>query len=357
MSIDVADIRYSYGKAPALNGIDLSIESGELLALLGPSGCGKTTLLRVIAGLEFPDQGTVRFNGRDVSRVSARNRHTGFVFQHYALFNHLTVFENVAFGLRVRRWRLRPKREELTRKVSELLELVQLGEFAQRHPAQLSGGQRQRVALARALAVEPEILLLDEPFGALDARVRGDLRRWLRGLHDRIHVTSVFVTHDQEEAFDLADRIAVMNRGRIEQIADPQTLYTQPASPFVCRFLGEVNELPSALHARWTGVDAADVTAFVRPHDLHFELSSEPSSTLRIESIRDLGPTVRVEARHAALDKPLVAVYERGRYGASGLASGATVTPRIQRWSLFRGDEALPSPILPGESRFRRAAV
>jgi sulfate transport system ATP-binding protein len=337
MSIELSAIDYRYGTAPALNGIDLTIESGELLALLGPSGCGKTTLLRVIAGLEFPDHGAVRFGGRDVTQVSTRKRHVGFVFQHYALFNHLSVFENVAFGLRVRGWRARPRREDLHRRVHELLELVQLSEFAQRYPAQLSGGQRQRVALARALAVEPEILLLDEPFGALDARVRSDLRRWLRGLHDRIHVTSVFVTHDQEEAFDLADRIAVMNRGRIEQIADPQTLYTQPASPFVCRFLGEVNELPSALHARWSGVDAPDVTAFVRPHDLDF--APGVGAEARIESIRDLGPTVRVEARHPVLEKPLVAVYERGRYSASGLVVGAAVTARIQRWSLFRGDE------------------
>jgi sulfate transport system ATP-binding protein len=341
MSIDVAGIHYSYGNAPALNGIDLSIESGELLALLGPSGCGKTTLLRVIAGLEFPDQGSVRFNGRDVSRVNARNRHTGFVFQHYALFNHLTVFENVAFGLRVKRWRLRPKREDLKRKVSELLELVQLGELAQRYPAQLSGGQRQRVALARALAVEPEILLLDEPFGALDARVRGDLRRWLRGLHDRIHVTSVFVTHDQEEAFELADRIAVMNQGRIEQLADPQTLYTQPASPFVCRFLGEVNELPAALHASWSGQEASDVVAFVRPHDLDFEPDRAGPAT--VESVRDLGPTVRIEARHPALAKALVAIHERGRFDGNRLQAGQTVAVGARRWSLFRGDTPVPA--------------
>ncbi|WP_300621685.1 ATP-binding cassette domain-containing protein, partial [Dokdonella sp.] len=233
MSIDVTGIHYAYGSAPALRGIDLRVESGELLALLGPSGCGKTTLLRIVAGLEFPDRGRVAFNGRDVTDVGTRERHVGFVFQHYALFNHLSVFENVAFGLRVRRWRLRPRRDEIDRRVRDLLDLVQLGDYAHRFPSQLYGGQRQRVALARALAVEPEILLLDEPFGALDARVRGDLRRWLRGLHDRIHTTSLFVTHDQEEAFELADRIAVMNQGRIEQLADPQTLYTHPASPFV----------------------------------------------------------------------------------------------------------------------------
>jgi sulfate transport system ATP-binding protein len=341
MSIDVTDIRYSYGNAPALRGIDLSIESGELLALLGPSGCGKTTLLRVIAGLEFPDHGKVSFNDRDVTALSARKRHVGFVFQHYALFNHLSVFENVAFGLRIRRWRLRPKRKELERKVDELLELVQLGELAQRYPAQLSGGQRQRVALARALAVEPEILLLDEPFGALDARVRGDLRRWLRGLHDRIHVTSVFVTHDQEEAFELADRIAVMNQGRIEQLADPNTLYTKPASPFVCRFLGEVNELPAALHGAWSGHTADDVVAFVRPHDLDFVIAEPAQAQARIESVRDLGSTLRIEARHAVLAKPLIAIHERGHFRGEVPQAGAAVGIVARRWTLFRGDAAI----------------
>jgi sulfate transport system ATP-binding protein len=340
MNITVEGIGYRYGEAAVLDGIDLAIASGELLALLGPSGCGKTTLLRVLAGLEFPDRGRVLFEERDVTRLGARRRQVGFVFQHYALFNHLTVFDNVAFGLRVRGWRARPSRAEIARRVTELLELVQLGEFARRHPAQLSGGQRQRVALARALAVEPAILLLDEPFGALDARVRGDLRRWLRGLHDRIHVTSVFVTHDQEEAFELADRIAVMNGGRIEQLADPQTLYTQPASPFVCRFLGEVNELPAALHARWTGVDAADVTAFVRPHDL--DLAAAPTADATVDAVRDLGGNVRVEVRHPALAAPLVALYERGRFGASGLAAGTRVALAPRRWSLFRGDAPYP---------------
>ena len=341
MSIELSSIEYRYGSAPALNGIDLAIESGELLALLGPSGCGKTTLLRVTAGLEFPDRGTVRFEGRDVTALSARKRQVGFVFQHYALFNHLSVFENVAFGLRVQGWRQRPRRAELKRRVGELLELVQLAELAQRYPAQLSGGQRQRVALARALAVEPEILLLDEPFGALDARVRGDLRRWLRGLHDRIHVTSVFVTHDQEEAFELADRIAVMNKGHIEQLADPQTLYTRPVSPYVCRFLGEVNELPPALHARWTGLDGAGEVAFVRPHDLDLVRAPGADGAAWIEAVRDLGASVRIEARHPALATSLVAIQERARFAAASLAAGDLVSIQPRRWVVFRGDQAI----------------
>ena len=335
MSIDLAALRYRYGSLAALDGVDLHIESGELLALLGPSGCGKTTLLRVIAGLEFPDEGTLRFDGRDVTRIDARRRNTGFVFQHYALFNHLSVFENVAFGLRVRPRRRRPSRADIERKVGELLALMQLADYAERHPAQLSGGQRQRVALARALAVEPEILLLDEPFGALDARVRGELRRWLRDLHERIHVTSVFVTHDQEEAFELADRIAVMNAGRIEQLADPQTLYTQPATPFVCRFLGEVNELPPVLHAAWSGADDANTFAFVRPHDLDLQAADSTSASARVEHVRDLGATLRIEARHPALAKPLVATQERRRYEAAPLVPGETVAIGARRWTLF----------------------
>ncbi len=341
MSIELADIAYRYADAIALDGIDLTIESGELLALLGPSGCGKTTLLRVIAGLEFPDRGHVRFGGRDVTALDTRKRHVGFVFQHYALFNHLSVFENVAFGLRVRRFWKRPRRAEIKRRVGELLDLVQLGDLARRHPAQLSGGQRQRVALARALAVEPEILLLDEPFGALDARVRGDLRRWLRGLHDRIHVTSVFVTHDQEEAFELADRIAVMNHGRIEQIADAQTLYTKPASPFVCRFLGEVNELPTALHAAWTGVRDADAVAFVRPHDLDLRPDAGAYAPAHVETVRDLGATMRIEVRHPALPSPLIAIQERGRFAENALEPGQAVAIAARQWVLFRsGDDA-----------------
>ncbi len=347
MSIDVTGIHYTYGDAPALRGIDLRVESGQLLALLGPSGCGKTTFLRIVAGLEFPQRGSVAFHGRDVTTISAQARRVGFVFQHYALFNHLSVFENVAFGLRVRRWRLRPKRAEITRKVRELLDLVQLGELAARFPAQLSGGQRQRVALARALAVEPEILLLDEPFGALDTRVRTELRRWLRSLHERLHTTGLFVTHDRDEAFELADRIAVMNAGRIEQVADARTLHMQPASPFVCRFLGEVNELPAALHAHWSGIDDPHVTAFVRPHDLDFSSSGDHDAHnqgVRIQSVRDLGASVRVEARHSALAEPLVAVMERDRHAGSGLVAGQPATLVACRSVFFRGDAPVDAP-------------
>ena len=339
MSVTVTHIAKKFEKFPALRDVSLEVATGELVALLGPSGSGKTTLLRVIAGLEIPDAGQVAFEGEDVTGKNAYERRAGFVFQAYALFQHMSVFENIAFGLRVRRWWKRPRRAELKRRVGELLELVQLGELANRHPTQLSGGQRQRVALARALAVEPEILLLDEPFGALDARVRGDLRRWLRGLHDRIHVTSVFVTHDQEEAFELADRIAVMNHGRIEQIADAQTLYTKPASPFVCRFLGEVNELPVALHAAWTGVNDVDAIAFVRPHDLDLRPAAEAYAPAHVETVRDLGATMRIEVRHPALPAPLIAIQERGRFAENALEPGQSVAIAARRWVIFRSGD------------------
>lgn len=222
--------------------------SGELVALLGPSGCGKTTLLRIIAGLETPDAGSIHFHGNDATDQQVRDRQVGFVFQHYALFRHMTVFENVAFGLRVRPKETRPSDAEIKRRVHELLELVQLNWLADRYPPQLSGGQRQRIALARALAVEPKVLLLDEPFGALDAKVRKELRRWLRRLHDELHITSIFVTHDQEEALEVADRVVVINKGKIEQIGSPQEVYDHPVSPFVYQFLGNVNQFHSHVH-------------------------------------------------------------------------------------------------------------
>jgi sulfate transport system ATP-binding protein len=237
MSIEVRHLSKMFGRHPALSDVSLTVQAGELLALLGPSGSGKTTLLRVIAGLEAPDRGTVHFDGDDATDRSASDRRVGFVFQHYALFRHMTVFENVAFGLRVRPRSRRPPEMDIRRRVMELLEMVQLDYLGDRRPSQLSGGQRQRVALARALAVEPRVLLLDEPFGALDARVRLVLRGWLRQLHSQIHVTSVFVTHDQEEALELADRVVVMNEGRIEQEGTPEAIVEHPATPFVRTFV------------------------------------------------------------------------------------------------------------------------
>jgi len=237
MSIEVRNIHRAFGAFKALDNVSLDFPSGELVALLGPSGCGKTTLLRIIAGLEFADSGQVLLEGEDASETHVRERQVGFVFQHYALFRHLTVFENVAFGLRVRPRKQRPSEAEITRKVHELLELVQLDFLADRYPSQLSGGQRQRIALARALAVEPRVLLLDEPFGALDAKVRKELRQWLRRLHDELHITSIFVTHDQEEALEVADRIVLMHQGRVEQVGTPQQVVEQPGTPFVADFL------------------------------------------------------------------------------------------------------------------------
>jgi sulfate/thiosulfate transport system ATP-binding protein len=279
MSISVHGLTKRFGDFVALDGVDLTVPTGELTALLGPSGCGKTTLLRTIAGLEVPDSGTVRYHGKDATSWPVQSRRVGFVFQHYALFRHMSVFDNVAFGLTVRRRRDRPSRTAIRGKVEELLELVQLRAAATRYPAQLSGGQRQRVALARALAVEPEVLLLDEPFGALDTQVRHELRRWLRRLHDALHFTSVFVTHDQQEALELADEVVVMNRGRIEQRGTAQAVYDAPATEFVHRFLGSVNEIePGRL---------------VRPHDIELRRAGEGLAG-RVRSLRVVGPLVHI---------------------------------------------------------------
>jgi len=310
MSIEVTGVTKRFGDFTALNDVSLRIDSGELVALLGPSGSGKTTLLRVIAGLETPDAGSVLFDGEDATQRHVRVRRVGFVFQHYALFRHMSVFENVAFGLRVRPRKVRPSRAEIRRRVLELLHLVQLAAFARRYPSQLSGGQRQRVALARALAVEPKVLLLDEPFGALDAKVRQELRRWLRRLHEEIHVTSVFVTHDQEEALEVADRVVVMDGGRIEQVGTPEEVFHNPANAFVMNFLGTVN----VFHRRVDGVepdltavelrgaddtsgDARTARIFVRPHQLEIGTVANGKAYLRggVQFINAAGPQVKLE--------------------------------------------------------------
>lgn len=310
MSIGIERIRKSFGSFVALQDINLQLPSGELTALLGPSGSGKTTLLRIIAGLEQADSGLIRFNDEDISQRHVAERGVGFVFQHYALFKHMTVFENVAYGLTVKPKKFRPAKAEIAKKVHNLLELVQLGWTADRYPAQLSGGQRQRIALARALAVEPKVLLLDEPFGALDAKVRAELRRWLRRLHDEIHVTSVFVTHDQEEALEVADRIVVMNKGRIEQQGTPEHVYDNPANPFVYEFLGNVN----LFHARvkqgqsqignialaspeYNNQDEQQGLAYVRPHEIDvFSAPQADAIKVKLDLITIVGPVVRLEA-------------------------------------------------------------
>ena len=281
MSIQVKNIEKHFGAFQALNNISLDFPEGQLVALLGPSGCGKTTLLRIIAGLESADQGQILLEGNDATKTHVRERQVGFVFQHYALFRHMSVFENIAFGLRVRPRATRPNEAEIKKRVHRLLDLVQLGFLADRYPAQLSGGQRQRIALARALAVEPRVLLLDEPFGALDAKVRKELRRWLRTLHDELHITSIFVTHDQEEALEVADQIVVMNKGNIEQIGSPREVYETPATPFVFDFLGQANRFEGENHQGIVHIGAdriqlphlkdtpdGKVIAFARPNEL-----------------------------------------------------------------------------------------
>ncbi|MDQ0206100.1 sulfate/molybdate ABC transporter ATP-binding protein [Alkalicoccobacillus murimartini] len=310
MSIDINDVSKSFGDFQALEQIKLSIKKGELIALLGPSGSGKTSLLRIIAGLEKASAGSIHFNGEDMTNVNAISRQVGFVFQHYALFSHMTVADNISYGLRVRPRNKRPSKKDIQLKVDELLGLVKLDGLQKRYPSQLSGGQRQRVALARALAVQPEVLLLDEPFGALDAKVRKELRRWLRNLHNQFDVTSIFVTHDQEEAMDVADRIVVMNHGRIEQVGTPDEVYENPNSPFVFDFLGNVNLFKGRLQQgnlktgnvslRTEGganLENQDVVGYIRPHQMELHRTSvEGSFPIKIVHIQSVGPIVFLEA-------------------------------------------------------------
>jgi sulfate transport system ATP-binding protein len=341
MSIEVRKLCKHFGDFTALDQVDLEVRAGELLALLGPSGCGKTTLLRLIAGLDRPDSGQVLFSGVDATRQHASERQVGFVFQHYALFRHMTVFDNVAFGLKVKPRAQRPGKEEIRARVMDLLKLVQLDWQANAYPSQLSGGQRQRIALARSLAVEPRVLLLDEPFGALDAKVRKDLRRWLRDLHDQIHLTSVFVTHDQDEALEVSDRVVVMNRGRVEQIGAPDEIYEHPASPFVTQFLGDVNLFHGRVEQERLTIgpyaqtlqgaeDCERAVAYVRPHDLN--VTRVPDGALGqgvVDHIHAVGPLVRLELRQENGPSIEVAL-DKERYRELALAPGdlVYVTPR-----------------------------
>jgi sulfate/thiosulfate transport system ATP-binding protein len=343
MSISVRGIRKSFGNYEALENVSLEIPDGQLVALLGPSGSGKTTLLRIIAGLEFADCGTVRFDDRDISDESARDRHVGFVFQHYALFRHMTVFENIAFGLRVRPRALRPSEKEIRDKVNELLKLIQLQNQARRYPSQLSGGQRQRVALARALAVEPSVLLLDEPFGSLDAKVRQELRHWLRELHDKVHITSVFVTHDQEEALEVADLVAVMNEGRIEQVGSPEDVYNRPATPFVYNFLGNVNIFHGRVDDGKAYIHESDTgnLAFVRPHLL--EITRQPNGANHFRAttthINSAGPVVKIDAI-TEWGAPVHVEMSQENFRALALAKNETVFVTPKDIAVFRGEHA-----------------
>ncbi|WDU78582.1 sulfate/molybdate ABC transporter ATP-binding protein [Lysinibacillus sp. G01H] len=349
MSIQIQNVSKKYGSFQALEDISVHIQSGELVALLGPSGSGKTSLLRVIAGLETTDVGNILFDGQSITDRHPKERNVGFVFQHYALFRHMTVFDNVAYGLKVRPRKSRPSKQQIKDKVMELLQLVKLENFSDRFPTQLSGGQRQRVALARALAVEPKVLLLDEPFGALDAKVRKELRRWLRKLHDEFHITSIFVTHDQEEALDVADRIVVMNNGKIEQIGSPDEVYTNPKSPFVYDFLGNVNLFKGRLHngKLMQGEVVLDVPdalthsednaiGYVHPHDIQIEKTSIPGTVpVKISHIHLLGPIVQIELRREDLDEFLEAELSKEQFHLLQLKVGDQVFVKPKQLKVF----------------------
>ncbi|NGO88157.1 sulfate/molybdate ABC transporter ATP-binding protein [Halomonas sp. 18071143] len=355
MSIRLENIAKHFANTQALEPIDLDIHEGELVGLLGPSGSGKTTLLRIIAGLESADRrptpGKILFGDRDVTHVHVRDRRIGFVFQHYALFRHMSVYDNVAFGLTVMPRKRRPSSGEIRARVFRLLEMVQLQHLANRLPAQLSGGQQQRVSLARALAVEPDVLLLDEPFGALDAKVRQDLRRWLRRLHDELNFTSVFVTHDQEEALELSDRVVVMSNGRIEQIDTPETLYRSPKNRFVFEFLGDVNHLEGSVQQGvLTCGDArlqvdlpdGDEELLLRPHEVRLAEAPSPESHLpvTVTALSPVGAEVRVELEADWLAKPWLATVRHADFERLNLQRGQRLFAHPRQWHRFKEDAA-----------------
>lgn len=350
MSIQVKNVDKWFGHVQVLDNVSLEVPDGHLFALLGPSGSGKTTLLRTIAGFEAPDAGDVQLDGQDVTSQRVGERHVGFVFQHYALFRHMSVFENVAFGLRVKPRSARPSRGEIQDRVMELLRLVQLESYAHRKPSELSGGQRQRVALARALAVKPKVLLLDEPFGALDAKVRQELRAWLRRLHDEIHVTSVFVTHDQEEALEVADRVVIMNEGRIEQIGTPEDVYENPKTPFVYNFLGNVNLFHSRTEdsgSQLAGAAASNgegqVVGFVRPHDLEIARTKNGAASMpaMVRQLLAAGPVARVRLELCETGGFVEAQLPQVTYKQLKLRVGEPVYVMARNVSVFPEDYAI----------------
>lgn len=353
MTIAIDHVTKKFGSYTALDDVSLNVSSGELVALLGPSGSGKTTLLRIIAGLDTPDAGKVIFNGRETTTQHVSKRQVGFVFQHYALFRHMSVFDNIAFGLQVKPRRQRPSREEIASRVHDLLKLVQLESFSERYPSQLSGGQRQRVALARAMAVEPQVLLLDEPFGALDAKVRVELRRWLRRLHDEIHVTSVFVTHDQEEALEVADWVVVMNEGRIEQEGIPEEVYDRPANPFVYKFLGNVNLFHGRIDRgeaqigsisldlpEYSDTDNSPAVAYVRPHDIEIGRTRQTPQEIEAEirHIQGAGAVARFELKRLDTGGLIEAELTRERYRELKLRAGERIFVRPRNMRVFLGE-------------------
>lgn len=358
MSIEIKNITKKFGSFTALDNVSLDLPKGELVALLGPSGCGKTSLLRIIAGLENPDNGQVVIEGEDATHRHVRDRHVGFVFQHYALFRHMSVFENIAFGLRVKPKNLRPPEKEIRKRVETLLDLVQLGWLKDRYPSQLSGGQRQRVALARALAVEPQLLLLDEPFGALDAKVRKELRRWLRHLHDDLHISSIFVTHDQEEALEVADRIVLMNKGRVEQTGSPAEIYEKPQTPFAYSFIGTVNIFKGKIdgdfirigsdllpHSRKDFTNGQSVIAYARPYE-SLILKDGPNVhgiTARINRVFTNGNVSRVELVANGPQRQEAKEYFEVEIGVDelnhlNLQNGEHVRIQCRHLSLFQDD-------------------